>query len=540
MQLFSSNLAPVSGLSLPGQARQRPEPSTSQPDTLHTFLPAIDERTLDLFDRANNPDDPIELRNLWLGRVEHELGANQTRPWLAQQWATSRVRRRVNADTVLTSRATVRFVKELFNWFFRDDLYGELRSDSHIILSSGTADERAWGLPEILKDCIRLALERDWYGYSDSRGRLAVREAVAAYENVRIEDSPYGEENVAVTMGGTFATNSIADFILPRVKKTSSPVLCGIPNYPPLVESIARRHHVRLVPLPSFSGQISLDPLIAALESDTPLVFLQTAANPTGAAVPESELRRLFHAASAATMILLDECHEWLGPVHRFSKARASPNVIRISSVSKTWSAPGLKIGWILADRRLIADYYEHASTTFGGPPSFFYTFVEVLTRFERWILAGVDRPGLSELSEFERSYGMELSPLQAAYAGYRAGRIAREESLITLRETAVESLAASSASVVRPYYSINVTACLSDWDDSYLCFRDLLRESGVAVFPGILTFCFSGGIVRLTTARQWADLSAGLSRLRTALEIRMRRQSIMASAPNATSGPQY
>jgi len=479
-----------------------------------SFIPVVDERMLDVYARAHNPEDPFELRDLWLGRIEHELGPVGHRPWLAERWRATTLCRRFCPEEVLTSRATARFIKELFNWFFRDDLYGDLRSNGHIILSSGAVDEQAWGLPETLKECIRYALERDWYGYSDSRGRVPVREAIAEYENARIEGAGYRAENVALTMGGTFAISTLADFILLGTPNAGPPVLCGIPNYPPLVESVARRRNVRLVPLLSQSGKISLDPLIAAITPGTPLVLLQKVANPTGAVVADSELVRLVNAASASTMILIDECHEWLGPFELCSRVRAASNVIRVSSISKAWSAPGLKIGWILADSRFIADYYEYASTTFGGPPSFFYTVVEVLARMERWLITGVQVPGASEVNEFEPSYQLNAKRLQAAYISYRNDRIAREKALETMRDATIAGLAQIPASIVLPRYSINIAIELPGWDDSYKCFRDLLYQTGVAVFPGILAFCFSGGIVRVTTARPWADVSSAVARL--------------------------
>jgi len=482
------------------------------------FLPVVDERMLEIYARARDPDDPFELRNLWLGRIEDELGPHGRRPWLAEQWRVTTMHRRVSPDEVLTSRATVRFIKELFNWFFRDDLYGELRSESHLILSSGSVDEQAWGLPETLKECIRYALERDWYGYSDSRGRIPAREAVAAYESARIKGGTYKAENVALTMGGTFAISALADFILLGSAKTGSPALCGIPNYPPLLESVARRRNIQLVPLPSQSGQTSLEPLIAALTPHTPLVLLQKIANPTGATIADSELARLVHAASPSTMILLDECHEWLGPFELCSHVRAAANVIRVSSISKMWSAPGMKIGWVIADSRFIADYYEYASTTFGGPPSFFYTMIEVLARMERWLINGIESPGICEVNEFESSYRLDSRRLQEAYISYRRERIARENALKTLRDAAIAGLGQASASILPPHYSINIAVEFPGWVDSYRCFRDLLRETGVAVFPGILTFCFSGGIVRVTTARRWADLSSAIARLQARL----------------------
>ena len=512
-RLFTS-LAHSSTLIIPDDAYEAAQQIGALENICDTFVPIIDERALDVYERARNPDDPFELRDLWLGRIEYELGQYSRRPELAANWRASKKHRQVDPNEVLTSRATIRFIKELFNWFFSNDLYGELRSDTHIILSGGSADEESWGLPETLKECIRYALDRNFYGYSDSRGRISARDAVAAYESARIEGTTYHTTNVALTMGGTFSINALADFILSDVPSVDASVLCGIPNYPPLVEALARRRNTQLVPLPSQSGFTSLDPLIAALTPHTPLVLIQTVANPTGAVVNDAELERLILAASPSTMILLDECHEWLGPHESYSRVRAAPNVIRVFSISKTWSAPGLKVGWILADASFIADYYEYASTTYGGPPSFFYTMIEIMARMERWLITGIEQLGISEINEFEYSYGLELGILQKAYDSYRNDRIKRESALITFRDAASVGLAHASASIIPPRYSINTSLKFPGWDDSYKCFRDLLRETGVSVFPGILTFCFAESTVRVTTARKWTDLSTAITRL--------------------------
>ncbi|MFD9389289.1 pyridoxal phosphate-dependent aminotransferase [Streptomyces sp. NPDC060000] len=480
----------------------------------NTFATHVDERVLDVYARAREPDNPMELRDLWLGRVEHELGGHARHQALAERWRDSRRLRSVQPDEVLRSRATVRFVKELFNWYFRDDLYGDLRDSARYILSSGSVEEERWGLPQSLKECIRYALDRDWYGYSDLRGRAPVREAIAAYENARVAGVRYGPEHVAMTMGGTFAVSSLADFLLHDRTPAASPALCAIPNYPPLVETVARRHDTRLVPLPSENGLTSLEPLIAALTPDTPLVLLQTVGNPTGAAVPEEALARLIRAASPSTVIMLDECHEWLGTYEQRSSARAASNVVRVSSLSKTWSAPGVKVGWFLADPAFIAEYHEHASSSFGGPSSFFYTVVEVLARMERWLITGVDTPGPAELKEFEESYGLGLDRLRHAYRGYRTERLRRTEDLTTLRDATTVRLAELPARVLPPRFSINTTVELPGWDDSYRCFRDILRETGVSLFPGILTFGFSGAVMRVTTARPWEELAPAFDRL--------------------------
>lgn len=491
--------------------RQAPavEPNRAE-ETPDTF---IDERTLDVFSRALNPTNPMELRDLWLGRVEAELGGNALRPEYADLWRRSRVRRAVSAEEVLRSTATVGMVKELFNAFFRDDLYGALSSKRNIILSSGAVDEDEYGLPAALKETLRFALARNFYGYSDSLGRQPAREAVAAMESASMQQGHYEAASVALTMGATHTISSLADFIF-RDNRYADAAICAIPNYPPLVQSIAWRHPVRLVPTPSYGGTTSLQALSQAVTPNTPMVLLQTGTNPCGSLVDELELERFIQSTSLSTLIILDECHEWLGAPRHFSPARQRANVIRVSSLSKNWSVPGLKVGWFLADPAFVSRYYEFASTSYGGPQSFVYTLVEVLARFERWIIEGRTSIDQQQLREFSASYGLQLGSLSQTYEHYVAERRARERVLLGLRGEATSCLRRASMIVKTPRCSINVFAQIPGSEDSYLSFRSVLRETGVSVYPGILSFYLAGGGFRVTTARKWGDLHRGLERL--------------------------
>ncbi|MCJ9750401.1 pyridoxal phosphate-dependent aminotransferase [Neorhizobium sp. BETTINA12A] len=491
-----------------------PRKASPQASTLPYFLPTVGERTIELFECVSDPDDALELRDLYLGRVECEALRGEASDRRAILWLERRRRRNWSAEEILNSRAAIRFVKELFNSFFRDDLYGRFRSNDTVILSSGSVCEESFGLPEAAKAALRFALKRDWYGYSDSRGRLSARDAIAAYETARISNVRYTAENIAITMGGTAAVSVLADLLLTGQKVPSAPALCPIPNYPPLIESIARRHHVQQVPLISQNGRVSLRPLLDALTPATPLVLLQTVANPTGAVVDENDIRELIAKASPTTMILLDECHEFLGSCGLRTCERAAANVVRISSMSKTWSAPGMKIGWIVADAAIISDFYEYASTSYGGPPSLFYTLIEVVTRMERWLLEGVDDPGSAELSEFDPGYGLTGEALAAAFRSYRAERNVRASSLLDNRAEILESLQSSGFDVLHPAQSINATLAAPWWDDPYVAFRNLLSEANVSLFPSVLTFGYDMNALRVTTSRKRSDLKMASERL--------------------------
>jgi len=58
---------------------------------------------------------------------------------------------------------------------------------------------------------------------------------------------------------------------------------------------------------------------------------------------------------------------------HRVSlNAVAGATVVFVRSLSKQWTAPGLKCGWVRFPDDFINAFYDHASTTYGGPPSIF------------------------------------------------------------------------------------------------------------------------------------------------------------------------
>lgn len=497
----------------PVRALEIPVATTRASLSDHVLDPSPDDHLLEIFDRAVDPEDPSELRRLFIGRVESRLPiGTRLRPELAEVWGSSRVRRHVDPAEALSSQALILFVKQMFNYYFREDLYGALDRKDAILLSQGAVDEVCWGLPAAVKASVHYALTRDWYGYSDSRGRLAAREAIARYETARFPAASYEADNVAVTMGGTFAIACIADFVL--ANRPTTPALCAIPNYPPLVAAIARRAPVTLVPTSVSGGRTHLRGLLAQLRPDTPMVLLQTATNPTGTLVDEAELERLVLTASPSTLIVLDECHEWLGPPTTISPARARANVVRVSSLSKTWSAPGLKVGWIVAATPFISDFYEYASTIYGGPPSFFYTAAEVLARFECWRVCGYDGAELGLAEEFEAQYGLDPAVLGRAYRSYRAERDGRESELIRLRDYVASELSRPGRQVLGAPYSINMAVAFEGYQDSYQLFRELFDAQSVALFPGLLTYCLGGGIGRVTTARPPQEIVAAIQRI--------------------------
>lgn len=372
-----------------------------------------------VYKTAPLPLTPIGLRDTFLALVEDMLHGN-VRP-LPESGRAG------HDEDVLSHPSTAGFVKQLFNSFFRDELYGRYRDDSHVIFSSGSPHEPAFPLTGSLKSCVRIALDRDWYGYSDSRGRVPSREAIAALESERMAGSVLTEANVAITIGGTFSAGCLFDFLLSGRGGSAEPALCAIPNYAPLVTSLAYRSPVRLIEAPPVAGFTDLSGLLDALSPSTPLVFLQTVTNPTGLRVRAEQLAELHRRAAPSTLIVLDEAHDCYGPPWQLPRCLAADNVIRIASLSKRLSIPGIKLGWIVASEAVISEYYEYASTMYGGPPSFFYLLVEVAARFQRWAMQPDFEPSAEQLKEFEPGYEFDLSRIRTMFTDYVASEHRRQ-----------------------------------------------------------------------------------------------------------------
>ncbi len=454
--------------------------------------------------RAPAPLTPRGLRDTFLALVEHVLDGGRLAP-----------RSTSHDEDVLSHPATAGFVKELFNSFFRDELYGRYRDDSHVIFSSGSPHEPTFPLPNSLKSCVHMALDRDWYGYSDSRGRSASRQAVAALESQRVAGADLTEANVALTMGGTFAAGCLFDFLLSGRRTSPEPALCAVPNYAPLVTSLSNRAPVRLVETPTVAGFTDLSGLLDAVNPTTPLVFLQTVTNPTGVRVRAEQLAELHRRVAPTTPIVLDEAHDCYGPDWQLPHCLASDNVIRIASLSKRLSIPGIKLGWIVAAESVIAEYYEYASTMYGGPSSFFYLLIEVAARFQRWTTRRVTELSAEDLREFEPAYGFDLPQLQAMFDDYVASGQRRHRHIDRLRLRFGTELSRMDHDVTDAQYSVNLAVHPPAGMDGWIYYRRLLADAGVAVFPGILTMSFGGPLVRMTVARADDEITEGLRRMK-------------------------
>ncbi|MFH1942109.1 MAG: aminotransferase class I/II-fold pyridoxal phosphate-dependent enzyme [bacterium] len=177
--------------------------------------------------------------------------------------------------------------------------------------------------------------------YGHHRGRPDLREAIACqYDGL-------SANQVIVTTGASEANFAVLAALL----RPGDHVVVHHPNYPSLYE-VPRSLgcSVSLLSLEfENSFQLDIEKLKRLITPDTKLISLTVPNNPTGAMISEDTLHEIIRIVeSNDTFLLFDETYRELtyGTPLPWA-ASLSPKIISISSMSKSYGLPGIRIGWM-------------------------------------------------------------------------------------------------------------------------------------------------------------------------------------------------
>jgi aspartate/methionine/tyrosine aminotransferase len=220
---------------------------------------------------------------------------------------------------------------------------------------------------------------------------------------------------------------------------------------------------------------IDLAALAAAAGPDLRVITFASPCNPTGRRLRPEELAALIAVAERSdAYLLLDE--EYVTDLS-LSPALLSDRVISVSSVSKVFGFPGLRIGWMYAPADVIADCVEYKHyTSISNSVLCEALAVEVLSRSAQYAREyhRLTEGGLRILTEWLASYGGGMRMVQPEGTPFAWLRLPPGQSSLD-------------------------------------CARRALRRR-VLVMPAEVFDTASG--IRLTFAREPDELLAGLQRL--------------------------
>jgi len=179
--------------------------------------------------------------------------------------------------------------------------------------------------------------------YGEHRGSAELRSTIAE------EASNIGADDVLMTAGAAGALFIISTALL----GAGDNLVVVRPNYATNLETPrAIGCSITFHDLTFEEGfQIDFDKLARSLTPRTKILSVTYPHNPTGVSCDEAELRKLVGLAEQhGCYLLVDETYRDLSFGQKLPLAASlSPRAISVSSLSKAYGVPGLRVGWLIA-----------------------------------------------------------------------------------------------------------------------------------------------------------------------------------------------
>ena len=326
--------------------------------------------------------------------------------------------------------------------------------------------------------------------YTHTAGYTELRQAIAdkIFELHRVRYSP---AEIMATVGASMAIYAAIRVCVGRGDNAVivSPAYAIFSNGVTMAGGEARR-----APLarrgPGFV--LDLDRIRAAIDANTRLLVVNSPSNPTGWMITEDEQRTLIEIADRHDLVILaDEVYERLvyaagpgGPAPhvapsfaRFETARE--RLVVVNSFSKTYNMTGWRLGWAQTSARTITAMYKAVEFMTSNPA------------------AMVQQAGITALRDGE-GY---IAELRGHYAARRA------QVIEALRDVPGVDLPTPQGA----FYAFPRIAAASD---STAFTAALVRDTGVALAPGVGFGRDGEGYIRVCFASTEATVAAALSRL--------------------------
>lgn len=224
-----------------------------------------------------------------------------------------------------------------------------------------------WALPEPARAALReLAGRAEPLGYGPNGGLPDLVAAIAAYH--RFGDLPAVPSDIAEQVMVTAGSQAALTALFLAHVSPGQRVLVPDPGFPAYA-TLARLAGGVPVPYPlGPRGDLDAESFLAALHGDVALAVINHPSNPTGGGATRHALATVASACQGAGAVLVsDEVYRevHLGPRPASLRDVTASGVV-VSSVSKAWAAPGLRVGWATGDAKLLrpARLVHNAMTT--------------------------------------------------------------------------------------------------------------------------------------------------------------------------------
>ena len=248
----------------------------------------------------------------------------------------------------------------------------ELRQQGKVVIDFNSRPDAPARAKEAAKAMLMSPVNA---AYTEPRGLPALRQAIAAKlrkENA-LEVDP--DTNILVTAG---AMGGISAILLAFVGPGDDVLVCD-PCFHAFESKVRIAGGTTVgVPLLKDDGfRFSIDALRERVTPKTKLLFLCNPDNPTGLVLTRAELQAVVDAANELDFhVLIDEAYEHFvydGREHVSMASLGGPTerVITVQAVSKTYHMHGWRVGWVVADEKVLEPIVTAHQALLTCPTSF-------------------------------------------------------------------------------------------------------------------------------------------------------------------------
>lgn len=346
--------------------------------------------------------------------------------------------------------------------------------------------------PDFVKQAAKAAIDNAHNQYARSAGVPELVETLAARFTTRTGLAVDPMTQVTVTSG---CTEAIAATLLGIVNPGDDVILFE-PYYDSYRACLAMAGATaRFVPFRPVDGRFTFDPdeLARAFGPRTRAILVNTPHNPTGTVLTRDELAQIArHCQKHDTIAIADEVYEDLIYDAQHLSIAAIPGMstrtVTLSSLGKSFSLTGWKVGWAIASDELSAAVRSaHQFLTFATATPFQHAAATAL------------REGDEYIAQLRDTYRSRRDLLASALTDFGFGVIVPEGTYFILAEHS------------------RVSTGLGVRNDVELALR-LTSEFGVATIPPSV-FCATEGLcanyLRFAFCKQEATIEEAIRRLR-------------------------
>ncbi len=249
----------------------------------------------------------------------------------------------------------------------------ELRAKGEDVIGFG-AGEPDFDTPDNIKQAAIQALEANDTHYTPVGGTPALKDAIVQ-KLKRDNGLSYANDQIVVSCGAKHSFFNLAQVLWQEGDEVIVPAPYWV-SYPDIIGLTGAR--AVIVPTSDDSDfKIVPDMIDEAVTPQTRAIVLNSPSNPTGSAYTQKELEAIAECALRHKLtILSDEIYEKIvfDGFEQVSIASLSPEVqaqtVVINGVSKAYAMTGWRIGYIAADKKLVAQIQKIQGQSTSNPTS--------------------------------------------------------------------------------------------------------------------------------------------------------------------------